>query len=37
MHQKSVAGFEDVVPYVSALVELDELPMLLLLSNLPGV
>jgi uncharacterized OB-fold protein len=37
MHQKSVAGFEDVVPYVTALVELDEQPMLLLLTNLPGV
>ena len=37
MHQKSVAGFEQSVPYVTALVELDEQPMLLLLTNLPGV
>jgi uncharacterized OB-fold protein len=37
MHQKSVAGFEETVPYVTALVELDEQPMLLLLTNLPGV
>jgi uncharacterized OB-fold protein len=37
MHQKSVAGFEENVPYVTALVELDEQPMLLLLTNLPGV
>jgi uncharacterized OB-fold protein len=37
MHQKSVAGFEEVVPYLTALVELDEQPMLLLVTNLPGV
>jgi hypothetical protein len=37
MHQKSVAGFEEAVPYVTALVELDEQPMLLLVTNLPGV
>lgn len=37
MHQKSVAGFEEAVPYLTALVELDEQPMLLMLSNLPGV
>jgi len=37
MHQKSVAGFEEVVPYLTALVELDEQPMLLLPTNLPGV
>jgi hypothetical protein len=36
MHQKSVAGFEDAVPYLTALVELDEQPMLLLVTNLPG-
>jgi len=36
MHQKSVAGFEDTVPYLTALVELDEQPMLLLVTNLPG-
>jgi uncharacterized OB-fold protein len=37
MHQKSVAGFEKNVPYATALVELDEQPMLLLLTNLLGV
>jgi uncharacterized OB-fold protein len=37
MHQKSVAGFEDAVPYLTVLVELDEQPMLLLPTNLPGV
>jgi len=36
MHQKSVAGFEDAVPYRTALVELDEQPLLLLVTNLPG-
>jgi uncharacterized OB-fold protein len=36
MHQKSVAGFEEAVPYLTALVELDEQPMLLLTTNLPG-
>jgi uncharacterized OB-fold protein len=36
MHQKSVAGFEDAVPYLTVLVELDEQPMLLLVTNLPG-
>ena len=36
MHQKSVAGFEEATPYVTALVELDEQPMLLLVTNLPG-
>jgi uncharacterized OB-fold protein len=36
MHQKSVAGFEDAVPYLTALVELDEQPLLLLVTNLPG-
>ena len=37
MHQRSVAGFEEAVPYLTALVELDEQPMLLLVTNLPGV
>lgn len=37
MHQKSVAGFEECVPYLTALVELDEQPMLLLVTNLPGL
>ena len=36
MHQKSVAGFEDAVPYLTALIELDEQPMLLLVTNLPA-
>ena len=36
MHQKSVAGFEASVPYLTALIELDEQPMLLLPANLPG-
>jgi uncharacterized OB-fold protein len=34
MHQKSVAGFEESVPYATALIELDEQPMLLLPANL---
>ena len=37
MHQKSIAGFQDSVPYITALVELDEQEHLLLVSNLPGV
>ena len=36
-HQKSIAGFQDSVPYVTALVELDEQKHLLLVTNLPGV
>ena len=36
MHQKSVAGFEESVPYLTALIELDEQAMLLLPTNLPG-
>ena len=36
MHQKSVAGFDDAVPYLTALVELEEQPMLLLVTNRPG-
>jgi uncharacterized protein len=36
MHQQSVAGFEASVPYLTALVELDEQAMLLLVTNLPG-
>jgi uncharacterized protein len=36
MHQQSVSGFEQSVPYLTALVELDEQPMLLMLTNLPG-
>jgi uncharacterized protein len=37
MHQKSVAGFEETVPYLTALVELEEQEHLLLVTNLPGV
>src|SRR5687767_15115717 len=37
MHQKSIAGFQDSVPYVTALVELHEQKHLLLVTNLPGV
>jgi uncharacterized OB-fold protein len=37
MHQKSIAGFENNVPYVTALVELDEQKDLLLVTNLLGV
>lgn len=36
MHQQSIAGFEESTPYMTALVELDEQPMLLLVTNLPG-
>lgn len=36
MHQKNVQGFEESLPYLTALVELDEQPMLLLVTNLPG-
>ena len=36
MHQGSVVGFEERVPYLTALVELDEQPMLLLVTNLAG-
>jgi uncharacterized OB-fold protein len=36
MHQKTIAGFADDIPYVTAIVELEEQPLLLLLTNLPG-
>ena len=36
MHQKNVAGFEAVVPYVNLIVELDDQPLLLMLSDLPA-
>jgi uncharacterized OB-fold protein len=36
MRQKTIAGFADEVPYLTALIELDEQPLLLLLTNLPG-
>jgi uncharacterized OB-fold protein len=35
MHQPSVAGFESEVPYVNIVVELEEQPLLLMVSNLP--
>jgi uncharacterized protein len=35
MHQSNVAGFESETPYVNILVELDEQPMLFMVSNLP--
>ena len=35
-HQRNVAGFEQSVPYVNLIVELDEQPGLLLVSDLPA-
>jgi uncharacterized OB-fold protein len=35
MHQPSVAGFESEVPYINIVVELEEQPMLFMVSNLP--
>ncbi len=35
MHQPNVAGFEDEIPYINIVVELDEQPMLFMVSNLP--
>jgi uncharacterized protein len=35
MHQPSVAGFEDEVPYITIVVELAEQPLLFMVSNLP--
>jgi uncharacterized protein len=35
MHQPNVAGFESDTPYVNVVVELDEQPMLFMVSNLP--
>ncbi len=35
MHQPNVAGFENETPYVNIVVELDEQPMLFMVSNLP--
>ncbi len=35
-HQRNVAGFEDSVPYVNLIVELDEQPRLFVLSDLPA-
>ena len=36
MHMQSITGFEDRVPYTTLLIELDEQPMLLLLSYQAG-
>jgi uncharacterized OB-fold protein len=36
MHQRDVAGFESEAPFVNIVVELDEQPMLLMVSNLRG-
>jgi uncharacterized protein len=35
MHQRDVAGFENDAPYINIVVELDEQPMLLMVSDLP--
>jgi uncharacterized OB-fold protein len=35
MHQPNVAGFEEEIPYVNIVVQLDEQPMLFMVSNLP--
>ncbi len=35
MHQPNIAGFEDQIPYVNILVELEEQPLLFMVSNLP--
>lgn len=35
-HQRNVAGFEQAVPYVNLIVELEEQPQLFLLSDLPA-
>jgi len=35
MHQPNVAGFEEEIPYVNILVELEEQPLLFMVSNLP--
>ncbi|MBI3797546.1 MAG: OB-fold domain-containing protein [Deltaproteobacteria bacterium] len=36
MHQPNIAGFEDQIPYVNIFIELDEQPLLFMVSNLPG-
>lgn len=36
MHQQNIAGFEEHVPYLNILVELDEQPRLFMVANLPG-
>jgi len=35
MHQRDVPGFESEAPFISIVVELEEQPMLLMVSNLP--
>jgi uncharacterized OB-fold protein len=35
MHQRDVAGFENEAPFLNLVVELDEQPRLLMVSNLP--
>ena len=35
-HQKNVAGFEEAAPYGNLMVELEEQPLLILISDLPG-
>lgn len=37
MHQPNVAGFEDQIPYLNLLVELDEQPRLFMVANVPAV
>ena len=36
MRQRNVKGFEDDVPYVNVIVELDEQPMLFMITYMPG-
>ena len=36
MHQPNIAGFENQIPYINILVELEEQPLLFMVSNLPG-
>ena len=36
MRQRNVKGFEDDVPYVNIIIELDEQPMLFMITYMPG-
>ena len=36
MRQRNVKGFEDDVPYINVIVELDEQPMLFMITYMPG-
>jgi len=36
MHQKNIAGFEDQIPYLNIIVELNEQPRLFMVADLPG-